>query len=247
MSRKNLAKKIKMMRYERSWSQSQLAEIANLSLRTIQRIESSGYCSHETLLSMAAAFDIDVKEFTKIILENRKGHYWNSLKNMCKPKVYDLSRREDIVMKISKFGTAVVGAGLFYLVLLLGITALGAAAFHQFYESLPPKIEAQLNVGYRQFLFISILGLALLLGIWSAIFGLWRQRIWKGIIALGCGVIVTIGTFSILPWIQYPNDQYPASAAFVFGGMLPCLISWVLVTTLGKYLNKKSLLNQAAV
>ena len=227
------------MRQERSWSQAQLAEIANLSLRTVQRIETSGYCSSETLLSIAAAFEIDVRELTAIIYERNKSFNFN------RKFLYDIfTSKGDIIMTISKFGIAVVGSGLFYVALLLGITALGGAAFHQFYESLPPKIEAQLNVGYRQFLFVSILGLALFLGIWSAIFGVWRRKIWQGIVALGCGVIMTVVIFSMLPWIQYPYDQYPASFAFVLSGSLPCLISW-LITTIGtKYLDKKGLLNR---
>lgn len=236
MSRKDLAKKIKLMRQEYSWSQAQLAEIANLSLRTIQRVENSGYCSHETLLSIAAAFELDVQELTALIYKQNKNLIFNMgfIKNI-------ISLRGDIIMTISKLGIAVIVTGLLYVVLLLGITAIGATAFHQFYESLPT--EAQLNAEYRLFLYACIVGLALFLGIWSAIFGVWRQRIWQGILALGGGVFLTIGMFSVLPWIQYPHDQYPASFEFVFGGMLPCLFSWITVTVVGKYLNRKGILN----
>ena len=62
-----LAKKIKGLRLERAWSQTQLATIASLSIRTIQRVELSGKCSQESLLSFASAFDIDVIELTRLI------------------------------------------------------------------------------------------------------------------------------------------------------------------------------------
>jgi transcriptional regulator with XRE-family HTH domain len=62
-----LANKIKELRLERSWSQSQLAVVASLSLRTVQRVELSGKCSKESLLSLASAFDIDVRELTDLI------------------------------------------------------------------------------------------------------------------------------------------------------------------------------------
>jgi len=38
-----------------------------LSLRTVQRAEHDGRCAHETLLALAAAFDLDVEHFTEII------------------------------------------------------------------------------------------------------------------------------------------------------------------------------------
>ena len=66
MSRKKIADEVKLLRQSRSWSQAQLAEITTLSLRTIQRLESNGRCAHETLLSIAAAFDIEVEHFTQL-------------------------------------------------------------------------------------------------------------------------------------------------------------------------------------
>jgi transcriptional regulator with XRE-family HTH domain len=66
MKNYNLAEKIKEMRKERAWSQSQLSLISSLSLRTIQRVESEGKASFETLLAIASAFEIDVKELTSL-------------------------------------------------------------------------------------------------------------------------------------------------------------------------------------
>ena len=48
---------VKELRLERGWSQEQLAEIAGVSLRTIQRVEADGNCSLETRNALAAAFD----------------------------------------------------------------------------------------------------------------------------------------------------------------------------------------------
>lgn len=62
-----LANKIKELRLERAWSQAQLAVVASLSLRTVQRVELTGKCSKESLLSIASAFDIDVRELTDLV------------------------------------------------------------------------------------------------------------------------------------------------------------------------------------
>jgi transcriptional regulator with XRE-family HTH domain len=44
----------------RAWSQSHLAEVAGLSMRTVQRIETSGSASLESAKAIAAAFDTQV-------------------------------------------------------------------------------------------------------------------------------------------------------------------------------------------
>jgi transcriptional regulator with XRE-family HTH domain len=203
MSRKDLVIKIKRMRQERSWSQAQLAEITNLSLRTIQRIESNGRCSSETLLSVAAAFEIDVKELTRVISHS------SSESAIPRDKLHQrFKERRGIVMAITKLGTTIIGAGIAYLIILLVMTAYGASAFHQFYENMSPTIEAQLNEGYRHFLSITGIGLALYLGIWSGVFGVWRKKIWQGAGFLVLGIAVTVAALELLPWIQYPHDQY---------------------------------------
>lgn len=59
--------KLRLWRKERCWSQETAAEKAGLSIRTIQRIESSGVASHDSTQALADLFEVDVKEF--IILE----------------------------------------------------------------------------------------------------------------------------------------------------------------------------------
>ena len=58
------AKFVKKERLERAWSQTQLATVAGVNLRTIQRLEKDGAASLETQMGVAQAFDIDVKELS---------------------------------------------------------------------------------------------------------------------------------------------------------------------------------------
>ncbi len=55
---------IKTLRLQRAWSQEQLAELASLSVRTIQRIENGEAPSLETLSALAAVFEVSVAELS---------------------------------------------------------------------------------------------------------------------------------------------------------------------------------------
>jgi transcriptional regulator with XRE-family HTH domain len=57
--------RIRTLRLERGWPQEQLANIADLSPRTIQRVEAGGNASYETLRSIACAFEVEAKELLK--------------------------------------------------------------------------------------------------------------------------------------------------------------------------------------
>src|SRR5260221_2577461 len=52
--------RIREMRERRVWFQEQLAEIADLNVRTIQRVEAGHGASFETLKALASAFETDV-------------------------------------------------------------------------------------------------------------------------------------------------------------------------------------------
>jgi DNA-binding XRE family transcriptional regulator len=54
--------KLKTLRKDKGWSQELLAKMSGLSVRTIQRVESDGKASAETLLSIASVFDLSPKE-----------------------------------------------------------------------------------------------------------------------------------------------------------------------------------------
>jgi transcriptional regulator with XRE-family HTH domain len=56
------AEKAKELRTRRAWSQEQLAAVAGINVRTIQRIERGDGASFETLKALANAFDVDVSE-----------------------------------------------------------------------------------------------------------------------------------------------------------------------------------------
>jgi transcriptional regulator with XRE-family HTH domain len=57
-----LADIIRQARAERAWPQEQLAEIAGVSLRTVQRVEQGAPCAPETLKALAAALDLDTRQ-----------------------------------------------------------------------------------------------------------------------------------------------------------------------------------------
>jgi ribosome-binding protein aMBF1 (putative translation factor) len=51
---------IRSEREQRAWSQSHLADVSDLGLRTIQRIEATGHASYESASAIAAAFSLSV-------------------------------------------------------------------------------------------------------------------------------------------------------------------------------------------
>ncbi len=50
---------IRKLRTERLWSQEHLAKISGLGLRTIQRLESRGSGSNESIMALASVFEVD--------------------------------------------------------------------------------------------------------------------------------------------------------------------------------------------
>lgn len=56
------ASKIRAERERRAWSQEHLAEVSGLSLRTVQRVETSGAASFETARALAAVLEIPVDQ-----------------------------------------------------------------------------------------------------------------------------------------------------------------------------------------
>jgi transcriptional regulator with XRE-family HTH domain len=55
---------VRKWRKDRGWTQSQLAVVADVDARTIQRVEKDGSASLETLMAVAQAFEVDVKQLT---------------------------------------------------------------------------------------------------------------------------------------------------------------------------------------
>jgi len=55
---------VRKLRLRKGWSQDQLAELADVSVRTIQRIERGRAPSLETARALAAVFEVEVTTFT---------------------------------------------------------------------------------------------------------------------------------------------------------------------------------------
>lgn len=58
---------VKQLREDRLWSQEQLADIAGISARTIQRLENGATVSFETAKALSAAFGVPVSELTESV------------------------------------------------------------------------------------------------------------------------------------------------------------------------------------
>ncbi|WP_223786669.1 helix-turn-helix domain-containing protein [Marinicella meishanensis] len=54
---------LRKLRLQRGWSQEQVAELTDLSVRTIQRIERGGQPSLESAKALAAVFEVDINTF----------------------------------------------------------------------------------------------------------------------------------------------------------------------------------------
>ncbi len=57
--------KIRALRIQRGWTQEQLAEIAGVSTRTIQRAETAGCAAFDSLRAVAGAFETDFNQLLK--------------------------------------------------------------------------------------------------------------------------------------------------------------------------------------
>lgn len=56
--------RLKQLRESRGWTQEQLAEIAGLNARTVQRVEAGGNASAETGMAIASALDCPLPELS---------------------------------------------------------------------------------------------------------------------------------------------------------------------------------------
>jgi len=63
---------IRKLRLEKGWSQEQLAEFSDLSVRTIQRLERGKTASLESIKSLAAVFDLDIQQLQEQTVMNSK-------------------------------------------------------------------------------------------------------------------------------------------------------------------------------
>lgn len=70
---------VKKLRESRNWSQEQLAQMAGLSMRTVQRVEAGNNASMETLKSLAAVFEVSIDTLTEeIIVIDKASASWRA-------------------------------------------------------------------------------------------------------------------------------------------------------------------------
>lgn len=133
--------------------------------------------------------------------------------------------------------------GMIYVAILMLIVLFGAITFRTFYDEMSPLIEAQMNESYREYLKICAIFLSFYLGIWSGFYGNWRKSHLQGLMVLAIGFILTGIALHALPWIQFPNDQYPATMGWILGGFAPSVICWILVTFFTRFFKTKTQTN----
>ncbi len=71
---------LKKLRENRKWSQEQLAKMAGLSVRTIQRIEGGHSASLETLKALASVLEVNISTLEQeIVMIDKATEKWKSL------------------------------------------------------------------------------------------------------------------------------------------------------------------------
>jgi len=71
---------VKKLRENRKWSQEQLAKMAGLSVRTIQRIEAGHSASLETLKALASVLEVNISTLEQeIVMVDKTTEKWQSL------------------------------------------------------------------------------------------------------------------------------------------------------------------------
>lgn len=95
------SKKMKVLRQKRNWTQQHLAEVCDLSIRTVQRVEKDGVASNETVAAYAAVFELDAAELLIGIEQFEK-----------RDRTVHLSPKEAVVAGLLFFGGVVAGIGI---------------------------------------------------------------------------------------------------------------------------------------
>ena len=98
--------KLKQLRESKAWSQSHLAKVSGISLRTIQRIEKSGIASPESVKSICATFDIQIGEIS--ISEEYQKEIAPSLSNVIRHKVSTMDKKSTAISFLLAFVIAFI-------------------------------------------------------------------------------------------------------------------------------------------
>lgn len=71
---------VRKLRNRKGWSQEELAEMCNLNVRTIQRVETGQKASLETLRSLASVFEVELSTLTEeITVIDKTSDEWKAL------------------------------------------------------------------------------------------------------------------------------------------------------------------------
>jgi transcriptional regulator with XRE-family HTH domain len=105
---------IKKLRKQHHYSQEQLAMIAGVSLRTIQRIESGHSASLETLKSLAAAFEVEIELLTgEISVIDKNTEEWAAAPLWVRIGFWGIRDRK-VAIRFEMFSIAVGVAAVFF-------------------------------------------------------------------------------------------------------------------------------------
>jgi len=92
---------VKSLRLQKNWSQEQLAQLSDLNVRTIQRVEKGESVGTETLKSLAAVFEISTDELINVV-DNEKSLQTEEEANMIKDN-FQQNKAQEKVKSIKYF------------------------------------------------------------------------------------------------------------------------------------------------
>jgi len=108
---------VKSLRLEKYWSQEQLAQLSDLNVRTIQRVEKGENVGTETLKSLAAVFEISTDEL-KNAIDNERSLQTEEDVNMIKDDSQQNKAKEKVKSIKSFYAFSVFLMAVFILFML---------------------------------------------------------------------------------------------------------------------------------
>lgn len=99
------SERVRQARLERGWTQQQLAEIADLSLRTVQRVENQSVASNETVSALSAVLEMPRSELL--------------LRDPTRPEYQAAARRMGVLLPVGMVIGAIIGSGATVLIMRL--------------------------------------------------------------------------------------------------------------------------------
>ena len=82
---------------------------------------------------------------------------------------------------------------------------------------------------YRRFMVGSVVVVGALLGMASALFGLWFRRVLFGIGAFAAGGVLTIAAFELMPTVWFPLDRYAVGFVWLLRGAPVAAAIWLVI------------------